>query len=56
MYDYLSNAIVFEALKTQQSKEMATAFQKCYKKLKILPANTNMFILDNEFLTEVKNT
>ena len=34
MYDYLSNAIVFEALKTRQSKEMATAFQKCCKKNK----------------------
>ena len=32
MYDYFSNAIVFEALKTRQSKEMAQAFKKCCQK------------------------
>ena len=55
MYDYLSNAIVFEALRSRQSKEMATAFKKCCKKLKILPSTNNMFILDNECSTDIKN-
>ena len=56
MYDYDSNAIVFEALKTRQGAELAKAFQRCCLKLKVQPTERNLFILDNECSTDIKNT
>ena len=56
MYDYLSNAIVFESFKIRQSKEMAIVFKKCCNKLKISPEDTNVFVLDNKCSTVVQNT
>lgn len=54
MYNYDSNVIVFEPLKTRQSKEMAQAFQKCCTKLRIQPNDKNLFILDNECSQDIK--
>ena len=54
MYDYDSNAVVVEPLKIKQGREMAQAFDKCCKKLKIQASHKNLFILDNECSTEVK--
>ena len=55
MYDYDSNAIVFEPLKSRQTKEMTKAFQICCNKLKITPTENNLFILDNECSGDIKN-
>ena len=55
MYDYDSNAIVFEPLKNRQTKEMTRAFNNCCKQLKIIPATNNLFILDNECSSDIKN-
>ena len=55
MYDYNSNAIVFEPLKSRQSKEMSQAFTKCCNKLRISPKDSNLFVLDNECSMDIKN-
>ena len=54
MYDYESNAIVFEPLKTRQRKAMAQAFEKCCQKLKVNTTDSNMFVLDNKCSNEIK--
>ena len=55
MYNYDSNATVFEPLKNCQTKEMTKAFRSCCEKLKITPTNNNLFILDNECSQDIKN-
>ena len=55
MYDYDSNAIVFEPLKTRQSKAMVQAFDKCCQKLKVHSTTSNMFVLDNECSNDIKS-
>ena len=54
MYDYDSNAIVFNALKNRKSAELKQAFIKCCKKLNVEPSRNNMFILDNECSLDIK--
>ena len=56
MYDYDTNAIMIELLKTRQGKELATAFYKLCTKLKIKKDESNIFILDNECSAFVKDT
>ena len=56
MYNYDSNAIVFEALKSRQGAELAKAFNRCCLKLKVTPTDRNMFILDNKCSNDIKNT
>ena len=56
MYDYDSNAIMIEVLKTHQGKELATPFYTLCTKLKIDTNDENIFVLDNEYSTHVKDT
>ena len=55
MYDYDSNAIMVEALKSRKGKELATVFYKLCTKLKINRNILNIFILDNKCSLSVKN-
>lgn len=54
MYDYDSNAILCEQLKTRQGKELANAFTKLCEKINIDTMAQNLFILDNECPGDVK--
>ena len=46
LYDSDSNCIFIEPLKTKQGKEIATAFESCYQRLKNT-RKTNLHVLDN---------
>ena len=54
VYDYDSNDIVFELLKTRQAKEITTAFNKCYSRLNKHDNSPTLFVLDNECSTDLK--
>ena len=54
MYDYDSNAIIVEALKTRQAKEITTAFEKCTKRIIRCNDRPTLFIMDNECSTDLK--
>ena len=56
MYVFDSNAIMVEPLKTCQGKKLATAFYKLYTKLKFNKNESNIFILDYECSSFVKDT
>ena len=56
MYDYDSNVIMFQPLKSRQSKEMAQAFTKCCNKLRISPKDPNLFVLNNKCSKDIRNT
>ena len=49
MYDYDSNAILVQALKSRQGKEIAEAFQSCYPRLTKHGHDTQLHIIDNEY-------
>ena len=54
MYDFDSNAILVEPLKSRQGKELTSAFNKCRNKLNLKDNIQNLFVLDNECSFEVK--
>ena len=56
MNDEDSNEIMVEALKTWQRKELATTLKKLCSKLKVNINESNLFILDNDVSSSVKNT
>ena len=56
LYNYDSNAIVFEAIKNRQSKEILNAFQKCEQKISSHNQKTTLYILDNEASMDLKTT
>ena len=54
LYDYDTNAILFEPLKTRQSKEITNAYDKCYAKLAKNLTAPKLYILDNECSADLK--
>ena len=56
MYDFDSNAVVFEPIKTRQSKEILNAFRKCEQKIANNGIIPKMYILNNEASGELKNS
>ena len=48
LYDYNTNAILLELLKSHQAKEIATAFAKCSDCLAKNLVSPKLYILDNE--------
>ena len=54
MYDYDTNAILVEPLKTRQAKEITSAFQKCYGKLHNNLTTPKLYILDNKCSSDLK--
>ena len=53
-YDYDSNAILFEPLKTRQAQEIMQAFYKIVNKLTKYSKEPKLFILDNECSNDLK--
>ena len=56
VYDYDSNAIVFEAIKSRQSKEILEAFKKCETKIATNTNKPDLYVLDNEASNDLKNS
>ena len=54
LYDYDSNAILFEPLKTRQAHEITMAYNKIYNKLTEHTSEPRLFILDNECSNDLK--
>ena len=54
MYDYDTNAIAFEPIKTRQSKEIFNAFKKCENKISHNNIAPKFFVLDNEAVADLK--
>ena len=54
LYDYDSNAILFEPLKTRQAHEITKAFNKIYTKLTQHTSEPRLYILDNECSNDLK--
>ena len=54
IYDYDTNAIVFEPIKTRQSKEVFNAFKKCDNKISHNNIAPKFFVLDNEAAADLK--
>ena len=54
MYDYDTNAIVFEPIKTRQSKEIYNAFKNCERKISRNNVTPKIFVLDNEAAADLK--
>lgn len=54
LYNYDSNAIVLEPIKTRQSKEFIDAFKICEWDISSNNQSTNSYILDNEALMDFK--
>ena len=54
MYDFDSNAILFEPLKTRQANEINKAFNACYCKLTKNSIGSKVFIMDNECSNDLK--
>ena len=54
VYDYDSNAIVFEPIKSRQAKEILTAFEKCEQKISKNGNTPKLFVLDNECSADMK--
>ena len=48
LYDYDSNNILLEPLKTKQGKEVATAYTKCHARLTRHGHEVSLHVLDNE--------
>jgi hypothetical protein len=55
VYDYDSNAILVETLKTRQAGEIKTAWLKMHLTLTRHGSTPNLYILDNEASSELKN-
>ena len=55
VYDYDSNAILAEPIKSRRAKDITTAFQKIHKKLSKRGAAPKFYILDNEISGEFKS-
>ena len=56
VYDYDSNAILQEPLKNKTSKELVRAWLKIHKRLAVGGSQPQLYVLDNEFSTEMKTT
>ena len=56
VYDYDSNAILQEPLKNKTSKELVRAWLKIHQRLAIGGSQPQLYVLDNEFSTEMKTT
>lgn len=56
VYDYDSNAILQEPLKNKTSNELIRAWQKIHQRLAKGGSQPQLYILDNEFSTEMKTT
>ena len=54
LYNYDTNAILFEPLKTRQSNEITNAYDKCYAKLAKNLTAPKLYILDNECSADLK--
>ena len=54
VYDRDSNAIVCEPIKSRQSKQIFTAFEKCEAKLTKNSLRPSIYILDNEASADLK--
>ena len=54
LYDYDTDAILFEPLKNRQAKEITKAFDKCIEKLakNLLPPK--LYVMDNECSADLK--
>ena len=52
VYDYDSNAILYEKLKTKAATELTAAWTKLHKRLATGGSKPELCILDNEFSTE----
>ena len=55
VYDYDSNAILAETLKTRQAGEIKAAWLKIHEKLKRPGAEPALYIMDNEASTDLKS-
>ena len=54
VYDYDTNAIVFEPIRKRQAKEILTAFLKCQDKIAQNYVTPKLYILDNEASSTLK--
>ena len=54
MYDYDTNAILVEPLKTRQAKEITSVYNKCHEKLRNNLTTPKLYILDNECSNNLK--
>ena len=56
VYDYDSNAILQEPLKSKTASELVRAWSKIHKRLMIGGSPPQLYVLDNEFSTEIRNS
>ena len=56
IYDYDSNAILQEPLKNRTASELSRAWTKIHQRLSVGGSTPQLYILDNEFSTELKTT
>ena len=56
VYDYDLNAIVFEPIKTRQSKEKLEAFKMCKRKIATNNKQQDLYVLDNVASSDLKNS
>ena len=56
LYDYDSNAIVFEPIKSRQSREILEAFKTFKQKISSNNKIPDLYILDNEASMDLKNS
>ena len=54
LYDYDSNAIMVEALKTRAASEILRAFKNIYERITITGRRPQLHVLDNEASTLLK--
>ena len=54
LYDYNTNAILFEPLKTRQAREITTVYEKCVAKLSKKLLLPKIYIMDNECSIDLK--
>ena len=54
LYDYDTNAILFDSLKNRQAKEITKAFDKCIAKLSKNLLLPKLYIIDNECSADLK--
>ena len=56
LYDYDSNAILVEPMKTRQAQEIASTWSKLYERLTRHGHKTSHFILNNEYSANLKRS
>ena len=56
LYDYDSNALLFETITDRTGDSITTAWKKCHKRLTNNGHKTNLYILDNEMSPEMEHS